>query len=142
MATINYRNAALWLNGVDLSGAVESASISYGAEMLDETAMGDDTRINKGGLKTWSLELNFHQDFTTSTSPGAQVDSTLWPLVGTTTCFDLRPLNQDSSGINPRWVGIGVVETYNPLGGSVGSLLDAACTIQSASSLARYTSAT
>ena len=114
-----------WLNGVDLSDDVESVTLNRGSELLDETAMGDDTRINKGGLFTWSLEANFHQDFVS-----AQVDATLNPLIGTTTCFELRPLNSCTTTINPSFTGIGVVDSYNPLGGSVGSLLDAPLCIQ------------
>lgn len=137
MATLNFRNAYVFINGVDMADMTESVTLNYGSEMLDETAMGDDSRVNKGGLKTWSIDLNFHQDYDT-----AHVDATIWPLVGTTTCFDIRPLNQDSSGVNPRFVGIGIIESYQPMGGAVGSLLDAPVTIQSAGTLNRYTSAT
>ena len=136
MATVHYRDAYFWLNGVNLSDDVESIGINFGTEMLDETAMGDDTRINKGGLKTWSVDINFHQDFV-----AAQVDATVYPLVGTTTCFELRPLNSCTTAINPSFTGIGIVESYNPLSGSVGSLLDAPVTIQSAGSLARSVAA-
>ena len=62
MATIIYKNAYFEVNGTSLSDHVESLTFNYGSEMQDETAMGDDTRINKGGLKTWSLDINFHQD--------------------------------------------------------------------------------
>lgn len=138
MATLNFRNAYVWIAGVDLSADTESVTINYGSEMLDETAMGDDSRINKGGLKTWSIDLNFHQDYASTTDP----DAVLWPLVGTTTCFDIRPLNSCSTVSNPSFVGIGVIDSYTPMGGAVGSLLDAPCTIQSAGTLSRYTSAT
>jgi hypothetical protein len=137
VATVNFRDAMLWVNGVDLSNDVESVTLNRGSEMLDETAMGDDTRINKGGLFTWSLDVNFHQDFV-----AAQVDATVSPLLGTTTCFELRPHNSCTTTINPSYTGIGVVESYNPLGGSVGSLLDAPMTIQSAGTLARSIAAT
>ena len=120
-----------------MSDDVESVTLNRGSEMLDETAMGDDTRINKGGLATWSLEANFHQDFAS-----AQVDATISPLLGTTTCFELRPLNSCTTVINPSFSGVGVVETYNPMGGSVGSLLDAPFSLASAGSLTRSTTAT
>lgn len=132
MATVVWRDAYVWVNGVDLSNDVESVGLSYSAEMLDETAMGDDTRVNKGGLKNWSIDLNFHQDFASG-----QVDATLFSLVGTTTCVEIRPLNSCSTTINPNYTGIGVLESYNPVGGSVGSLLDAPATIQSAGTMAR-----
>lgn len=121
---------------MDLSDDTESVTLNYSAEMLDETAMGDTTRIRKGGLLDWSLDVNFHQDFAAS-----QVDATLFSLVGTTTCVELRPLNSCSTTINPSYTGICVLETYNPVGGSVGSLLDAPATFQSAGTLARSAAA-
>ena len=136
MATVHFRNAYTWVNGVDLSDDVESVSLSFGAETLDETAMGDTTRVNKGGLLTWSIDLNFHQDYAAS-----QVEATLFSLVGTTTCFELRPLNSCTTTINPSYSGIGILESYQPMGGSVGSLLDAPATIVSAGSLTRSVAA-
>ena len=137
MATVHYRNAMFWLNGVDLSDHVESVTLNRGSEMLDETAMGDSTRIHKGGLKDWSFDVTPHQDYV-----AGEWDATFWPLVGTTACYEIRPQNICSTAINPRWSGIGIVASYQPVGGDVGTLLDAPITVQSASDLARDTAAT
>ena len=99
--------------------------------------MGDSTRIRKGGLKDWSVDVNFHQDFAAS-----QVDATLFSLVGATACIEIRPQNICSTVANPRYEGIGILESYNPVGGSVGALLDAPATWQSAADLTRTTAAT
>ena len=135
MATIVYRDAYFWLGGTDYSDDLESVTLEYGAEMLDETAMGDDTRINKGGLKTWSVSANAHQDFTSG-----HVGASLHALVGTTTCFELRPSNSCSTAINPSFSGIGILESFPSMGGSVGSLLDVPFALQSAGSLSRASS--
>lgn len=137
MATLVYTNAKMEINGVDLSDHASEVSLNYGSEMQDETAMGDDTRIRKGGLKDWSVDVTFHQDYA-----AAKVDATLFSVVGTTVCVELRPQNICSTAINPIYSGVGVIESYNPMGGSVGALLDAPVTIQSASTLARATAAT
>jgi hypothetical protein len=137
MATLVYTNAKIEVNGVDLSAHASEVSLNYASEMQDETAMGDDTRIRKGGLKDWSVDVTFHQDFA-----AAKVDATLFSVVGTTVCVELRPQNICSTVINPTYSGIGIIESYNPLGGAVGALLDAPVTIQSASTLARATAAT
>jgi hypothetical protein len=136
MATIIYKNAFFEVNATDLSDHVESLTFNYNSEMQDETAMGDDTRIRKGGLKSWSLDVNFHQDFA-----AADVDGKFFALVGTTACYEWRPQNICSTAINPRFSGIGVVESYAPMGGSVGALLDAPVTIQSASDVDRSVAA-
>ena len=135
MATVHFRNAFLWINGVDLSSHGVEATLNYSSETLDETAFGDTTRINKGGLFNWSLELRFHQDFA-----AAAVDATLFNLVGTTTCFELRRDNSCSTSINPSYTGIGILSAYNPVGGAVGTLLDAPATLVSAGALSRASS--
>jgi|TARA_R110002020_G_scaffold197348_5_gene398443 hypothetical protein len=135
MATLVYTNAKLEINGVDLSANASEVSLNYASETVDETAMGDDTRVNKGGLKTWSIDVTFHQDFAAN-----KVDATLFSLVGTTVCVEIRPQNICSTSINPEYSGIGLIESYNPVGGAVGALLDAPVTIQSAGSLSRASS--
>jgi hypothetical protein len=135
MATLVYTNAKFEVNGVDLSAHASEVGLNYASEMQDETAMGDDTRIRKGGLKDWSVDVTFHQDF-----GATAVDKTLFSIVGTTVCVEIRPQNICSTAINPIYSGIAVIESYNPLGGSVGALLDAPVTFQSAGTLARASS--
>jgi hypothetical protein len=137
MATLVYTNAKIEINGVDLSSNASEVGLNYASEMQDETAMGDSTRVRKGGLKDWSVDVTWHQNFAAS-----QVDATLFSLVGTTVCVEVRPQNICSTAINPIYSGIGVIESYNPQGGSVGALLDAPTTIQSAGDLSRATAAT
>ena len=134
MATVHFRDAYVWVQGVDLSDDCAEVTLNYGSETLDETAFGDTARINKGGLKTWSIDLKFHQDFS-----AGSVDATLFPLVGNTTCFEIRPLNSCSTAINPNFTGIGILSQYPPMGGAVGTLLDVQATIVSAGTLARGT---
>ena len=88
MATLVYTNAFIQINAVDLSAHASEVSLNYASEMQDETAMGDSTRVRKGGLKDWSVDVTWHQDF----AAGA-VDATLFSLVGTTVCMEMRPQN-------------------------------------------------
>jgi len=126
MATLGaFLNAYFELNGTDMSSHVESLTINRSSEMLDITAMGDTARSRTGGLVDWNLEINFHQDY----AAGA-VDATVYSLIGTTVCFEIRPQNICSTAVNPRFTSIGVIETYNPVGGAVGTVLDTAFTIQ------------
>jgi hypothetical protein len=137
MSTVVFRNAYAWVNGVDLSSHVAEIALNYSAEMLDETAMGDTTRIRKGGLKVWSIAPKFHQDF----AAGGPYQ-TLFSLVGTTSCIEVRADNSCTTTINPSFSGIAVLEGFPPFGGGVGSLLDVACTFNSASALTISTTAT
>ena len=135
MATLVYTNAKIEIKGVDLSAHASEVSLNYASETQDETAMGDDTRIRKGGLKDWSVDVTFHQDYA-----AAAVDATLFSVVGTTVCVEVRPQNICSTVTNPIYSGIAVLESYNPLGGSVGDLLDAPISLQSAGTLSRASS--
>lgn len=137
MGTVVFKNARLEVNGVDMSSFTHDVTLNYASEMLDETAFGDDTRIKKGGLFNWSIDATFHQE-----EQAGAVDATLFPIVGVTSCIELRPFNTCSTAINPRYFGIGILSSYPPLGGGVGSLLDTKAQFQSAGSLGRSTTAT
>ncbi len=86
MAEFVFTDASVVINAVDLSDHVRQVTLNYSAELQDDTAMGDDTRSRIGGLKDWSMELEFNQDFA-----AAEIDVTLFPLVGSTFAVTLKP---------------------------------------------------
>lgn len=134
MPSLAFTDAFVSINAVDVSANVQSVTLNYAAEMLDETVMGATTRTNKGGLKTWSLDIEFKQDFAASPAP----DVVLFPLVGTTFTIIVRPVKATVVGAtNPNYTGTGILESYNPIGNSVGDLATAPVTIQSAGALTR-----
>ena len=47
----------LWFGGYDLTGIMNALGLDYGAEMLDVTVFGDNTRNFAGGLKTVAAHL-------------------------------------------------------------------------------------
>lgn len=137
MASLAFTDAHVSINAKDLSAFVQSVTINYSAEMLDETTMGDTTRKNKGGLKNWSIDVEFRQDFGTTPAP----DIDLFSLVGTTFTVVVRPVKGTAVGAtNPNYTGTGILESYSPIGNSVGDLALAPITIQSAGALSRATS--
>lgn len=136
MAEIVLKDAFVSINAVDLSDHVSSVTISYSAEMLDNTAMGDDTRTRLGGLKDWNISIDLFNDYAAS-----NVDATLFPLVGSTFTVIVRPDNTAGVGAtNPNYTGTGILESYPPIQGGVGELGTASVTIQSAGDLSRATS--
>lgn len=136
MATVAYTNAYLSVNGNDLSSHVSELTLNYSSEMLDETAMGDSNRVFKGGLKNWSVDVTFHQDF----SAGGP-DAILFPLVGVTACIELRPRNSCSTAINPSFSATAILDAYPPMAGAVGDLLDVTGTFQPGGSAPNLTRA-
>ena len=142
MAEQAYTRASLFVNGVDLTTRVRTVTVSYSAEMLDKTAMGDGTRQNHPGLKVWNIAAEFNQDYATSaTGAGIVVDGTLFPLVGSTgfTVYTQPVATANVSDTNPRFSGTAVLENYQPQGGNVGDMLTAPVTFQAAGTLSRVT---
>jgi len=135
MTTVVYTDASGVFDSVDLSDHIKSITLNYSAEMLDDTAMGDDTRSKKGGLKDWSMDITFHQDYA-----AANVDATFFALVGSTFSCVLKPTSAAVSATNPSFTGTGILESYSPMGGGVGDLEETTVTIQSAGTLVRATS--
>ena len=130
MATFVWKNAMFLFNGETLSCHVSSLSLTYEAESLDETAMGDDTRKRRGGLKSQGLDVMFHQNFSC-------VDALLFPAVGCQSCIEIRACYACSAAANPRYQGTWHLPRYSPVSGGVGSLLDATVTFEPAGDLSR-----
>lgn len=126
-------DAFVSINAVDLSDHVNQVTLNYQAELQDSTTMGADTRERLGGLKDWSLEIDFYQDF-----DAAEVDATLFPLVGATfTAIVREDKTAGVSATNPNYSGTGILESYPPLGGSIGEMSASSVTIQAAGTLSR-----
>lgn len=128
MPTLVYTDALVTIDGVDLSDHVRSVSLTYEAEMLDDTAMGTSgTRSSKPGLKNWSFTVEFYQDY-----DAGSVDATLFDLVGADPFpIILRPKKAVAVGAtNPNFTGNAVLESYPPLTGEVGALGMASCSFR------------
>lgn len=128
MSAINFNNGTLIVNGTDLSAQVKSITINYASEILDATAMGNAGRARIGGLKDWDLSVVFNQS--------SGVDATLFPIVGTSACWETRQVNACASGNNPIYSGIGIIEKYTPLSGVVGTLLPAPISVKGSNGVA------
>lgn len=135
MAKFVLTDASLVINSVDLSDHVRSVTLNYEAELQDDTTMGDDTRTNLGGLKNWSMDVEFTQDYAAS-----NVDATLFPIVGSAVTVVLKPTSGSVSATNPSYSGTGVIGSFSPIGNSVGDLAVAPTTIAAAGTLTRATS--
>lgn len=126
MAVYVFIDALFSANSVDLSDHTKSVSITYEAEMLDDTVMGTTgTRSNLPGLKNWTIEATLLQDFA-----GGSVDATLFGLIGAAAHpLKVRKSKTDAiSATNPEYQGNGVLANYTPIGGTVGDLGQTSCT--------------
>ena len=135
MANMVLTTAFVSINSVNLSAYVKSVSVSYKSEMQDDTAMGDTARSRIGSLKDYSLSIEFFQDY----AAGA-VDATLFGIVGSVVPIEIRGSSAAASATNPKYTGSAILETYQPVGGSVGDNLMAPVTMSGVGALTRATS--
>ena len=137
MATFVLYDASVVVQSVDLSDHVRSVTIDACQNLVDDTAMGDTFQSNAAGLATWSMSIEFLQDYAAS-----KVDATLQPRlgIGNTTTLVVKPTSGSVSSTNPSYSGTGILDSYNPVGGAVGDQAMTTASFQSASALTRATS--
>lgn len=113
---------------------IKGVTLTYEAEQLDDTVMGDDTRSNTGGLKTWQMEVEFLTEFS------ATMDEHLFDNVGTTATAKMRiTATSVASATNPEYSGAAMLQNYPAVGQSVGELAGGTATVLSAGTLTRVT---
>ncbi|MFC8201278.1 hypothetical protein ACFUTV_38665 [Streptomyces sp. NPDC057298] len=104
------------LGGNDLSEYCRKAELSTEVEDKDVTTYASlGWKELLGGLKSGELGLEFLQDVAAT-----EIDSIMWPLLGTVVSFEVR-LSQAAVGAsNPKYSGSVLVNGWNPIEGSVG----------------------
>jgi hypothetical protein len=139
MAVTHLSDAMVRVNSVVLSDHVKSVELSYEAEPLDDTVMGDATRSNLAGLKNWNLSVTFAQDYAAT-----EVDATLFSLIGAAAFpVTVRPDSSTAtSATNPNFNGTAILTSYPPVGGAVGDFHETTATFASAGDLTRATTGT
>lgn len=135
MGSFAFVDAKVTVNSVDLSQFVRQVTIDTSADQLEDTAMGDTFRSRLGGLKDWSVNIEFNSDYA-----AAAVDATIWPLLGTVTTVTVKATSAANSVTNPLYSGPVIVSGHTPVGGSVGDLATVGVTWQGAGALTRATS--
>ena len=137
MASKVLTNAFVLINAVDLSDHVKSVTLNYSVEVQDKTAMTQFSRARLGGLKDWTLDIEFYQDYA-----AAKVDATIQPIVGTQVAVEVRSDTGARSTTNPGYTGNGLIDSYQPVAGQVGQMQMSAVKISCADgvALARQTS--
>lgn len=132
MASFAFIDARVEINAVVMAGFVRSVTLNVEAEDLEDTAFGDTFRSRLGGLKDWSVDIEFNQDFA-----GSAVDVTLFPLLGTVVAIKVRPTTAAIGATNPEYSGNVLVSEYSPLDGSVGDLATTSVSWPGAGALSR-----
>ncbi len=126
-------DAFVSINGVDLSDHVESLVINFTADVPEITSMADITKRRAPGLKDFSVDVGFRQDFVT-----AEVDDTFFDLGGAAAFpIIIRPDSAVKSATNPEFTGNVILTSYDPVAGSVGDVANVAVSMVGDGTLTR-----
>jgi len=115
---VEYLSAAsITVGGVDLSDHVTRVQLMREWDDLDTTAFGSSNRTRIAGLGSWSVAIDWQQDFAAS-----EVYATLQPLGGTTTTVALKKDSGSTAATNPQFSGTVVVTGLDHINAGVGQL--------------------
>lgn len=117
MAQVVLTNADITCNGVVLSNRSNSVELNYEVESVEVTAFGGN-RSFVGGLQNNTITIEFMQDFA-----AANVEATIFPLVGQQTTVTVRASAAATSATNPLYTVSGTyLASHTPVAGAVGEL--------------------
>lgn len=118
MAKIVLTDASISINSIDLSDNANSVTVNYEVDSVEVTAFGDSGHNFTGGLRNLSVEVALMQDYA-----AANVEATIYPLVGTTTTLVIKPTSAVASATNPQYTITGAfLASHTPVAGAVGEL--------------------
>lgn len=129
------KDAEIIINAVDLSAFVLSATLNISRDLPEDTSMGDFTTTRLAGVRDWSLDVTFKQDF-----DSGSVDGTLWGVYDGDAAVTVSMMPDKTSGVsgtNPKYSGSAHLETYPAVGGAHGDLAQVSVTFQAAGALSR-----
>lgn len=112
-------NPYVFLNGAsDVSAWVKSATLEVSVAEQDVTdAASSGWTEQLGGLKSGSLKLELYDD-----KAASQLDSILWPLLGTVVAFQVNAAGSSTGSSNPKYTGNVLISGTTPLAGAVGDV--------------------
>jgi hypothetical protein len=111
-------NPQIIINSVDLTSRIDTVALEETYADVDTTAFGSSAKTRLAGLGDHKVTLNFQQDFA-----GAEVEATIYPLVGSTASITVKPLNATTSTTNPAYTFTALVTDWKPVDGKVGALM-------------------
>lgn len=125
-------------SSTDLSDHIKQVTVDLSRANVDFTNFGSGGFVeNKPGLANADVSISFFNDFAAS-----NVDSIFGPalMAGTLVFLDIKPTSAARSATNPSYVFGLYVQSYPPIGQSVGAAAETAVKFMLAGKFARLTS--
>lgn len=118
MAVQVFLNPQIVINSVDLTNRITQVALEETFVDVDTTAFGQTAKTRIAGLGDHKFTADFEQDYAL-----AEVEATIYPLLGLTTSITIKALNATTSSTNPAYTFTVLVDDWKPVGGKVGDLL-------------------
>jgi hypothetical protein len=118
VAKVVLTDARITINGVNLSDHCSSVTVETSKDEVDVTSFGATFKQILAGLGDATITVSVFQDFA-----AASIHATVWTLYNAGTSFPVtvRPTSAAESATNPTMTMTGIILSYNPLAGDVGS---------------------
>jgi hypothetical protein len=118
MAQLVLTNAEITVNGVTLSDRANSVTLNYEIDSVESTTFGSAGHTFVGGLQNNSVDIDFMQDFA-----AANVEATVFPLVGSQTVVTIKPTSAEVGATNPLYtVSSTFLSAHTPVAAAVGEM--------------------
>lgn len=124
MAVLVLTNCSIKINTVQLADRANTVTLNYEVDSVEVTAFGSGGHTFTGGLQNNSIEVTLQQDYA-----AANVEATIYPLVGTATTVEIIPVNTTVSSTNPKYtISNAFLAAHSPVAGAVGELASTSLT--------------
>ena len=119
MAVEVLTDALITINAIVLSTRSNQVELDFTIEAKESTAFGDTGRKYVGGLQNNKCTIALMQDYA-----AANVEATVYPLVGTSTTLIIRKSSAVVGVTNPTYtLSNTFLESHTPVKGDVGELM-------------------
>jgi hypothetical protein len=123
MSKIVLTDAKVTINSVNLSDHINNITLETKDDIIETSAFGSTAKTRVAGLADNQVTLDFHQDFA-----AANVEATIYPLIGQTTTIVVQPTSAAVGATNPTYTFSAVIVDWTPLKGQIGQLATASVT--------------
>jgi hypothetical protein len=125
MAKLVLTDVVVTIAGETVSDHVGSVTITTDVAEVATTAFGGTAVTRVGGLRDNSVQLEFHQDYAAS-----NLESIVYPLIGTVAAITVKPTSGAISDTNPEYQFNALISSWTPVAGAVGDLATVSVTWQ------------
>jgi hypothetical protein len=134
MATFVLTDVSVVVNSDDWSDHLRSMTLNLEQELVDDTNMGDTSKVFLMGWKNANFTLRLSTDFAND-----NVDNELWDIYdgGAAVTFVIKPTSAAVGANNPSYSGNCVLTSYNAIDGGVGDHAEITANFQVSGDVAR-----